>query len=156
MVRSLRMVFMALMVFVPCIAGSGPALSADTADTSVAISVGAELDGGTLHIRGTATVPDHAWIIYGVYVVADPQRRIVGYAQVSEGRFAALADVTAWPAGEIEVDAHFQIRLPARKQPKSVIARYGPNGERMHGEAVVQGGGGFRAAVASTTVTKPR
>jgi hypothetical protein len=48
-----------------------------------------------------------------------------------------------------------RVRLPEREQPAAVITLYGPNGERMTGEDVVEGGDSFHAAVASTTTVKP-
>jgi hypothetical protein len=122
----------------------------------VTISVQATLYGDMLRIRGTATVPDGALIIYAAYLAKAPRTRMVGFARVSGQRYAAEVDVSRWPAGKIAVDAHFQIRLPGRKQPADVIARYGANGERMTGPKVVHGGLGFRAAVVSTSVVRPR
>ena len=127
-----------------------------SADAPVTISVRAEVEGDVLNIHGSATVPDGAWIIYAAYRVAEPQQRRDGYARTKNGRFAAEADVSGWPAGEIAVDAHFQVRLPAHKQPDAVVTRFGRDGERMRGESVVQGGDNFRAAIASTKVVKRR
>jgi hypothetical protein len=133
------------------------AVAARAADRyHVAITVQATLHGDRLRIRGTATVPDGALIIYAAYLAKAPRTRKVGYARVSGQRYAAEVDVSRWPAGKIAVDAHFQIRLPARKQPADVVARYGANGERMTGPNVVRGGLGFRAAVVSTAVARPR
>lgn len=131
-------------------------VQAQPAGAPVAISVHAELDSDMLYIRGNATVPDGAWIIYAAYRVAEPQRRATGYAQVRDQRFTARADVSGWPPGDIAVDAHFQMGLPEREQPDAVVARFGRNGERMRGDDVVQGGSGFRAAITSTTIAKPR
>lgn len=121
----------------------------------VTISVRAELDGNSLRIRGRATVPDGAWIIYAAYSVAEPRWRVTGYTRIQDDKFAAEAHIGNWPPGEIAVDAHFQILLPEREQPPDIVARFGRNGERMRGKSVVQGGGGFRAAIASTRVIKP-
>ncbi|MBI1181240.1 MAG: hypothetical protein GC201_11835 [Alphaproteobacteria bacterium] len=125
------------------------------ADTAVAIAVDAVLSGDTLSIDGKATVPDGAWIVYAAYRVETPQTRETGYARVADGRFSATADVSGWPAGAIQVDAHFQTMLPAKRQPPAVIERYGESGERMTGPSVVEGGESFRAAIASATVQKP-
>jgi hypothetical protein len=142
-----------LVVLALGVAGGNPALSASA---SVAISVHAEIIDDVLHIQGNATVPNGAWIIYAAYRVAEPQRRVTGYAEVKAEQFAAQAYVSGWPPGEIAVDAHFQMRLPEREQPAAIIALFGRNGELMRGDNVVQGGGAFRAAIASTKVTKRR
>lgn len=138
----------------------GPGLVAGHAAAAekvpVTISVRASLQGNSLRIRGTATVPDDAWIIYAAYRHDAPRTRVTGYARVAHRRWAADVDVAGWPPGRIAVDAHFQILLPGRRQPAAVVARYGHNGERMTGPDVVVGGAGFRAAVASSAVTKPR
>lgn len=145
-----------LVVVVLGIAGTNQAQVAESADAPVAISVRAEFEGDMLHLGGGASVPDGAWIIYAAYRVAEPQRRVTGYTEIRDERFTAQANVSGWPLGEIAVDAHFQVRLPEREQPEAVITRFGQNGERMRGDDVVQGGGGFRAAIASTTVLKSR
>lgn len=134
--------------------GSDGSLAA--AEVPVAISVWAKVEGEILRIRGTATVPDGAWIAYAAYRVAEPQMRATGYARVEAGRFAAQVNVAHWPPGEIAVDAHFQMLVPGRTQPDAAAARYGPKGERMTGDDVVEGGASYRAAVASTAAVKPR
>jgi hypothetical protein len=58
-----------LVVVVSSIAAGHHALSAAA---TVTISVRAELEGDVLHIRGSATVPDGAWIIYAAYRVTEP------------------------------------------------------------------------------------
>lgn len=138
-----------LLLAISCV----PALSADA---PVAISVHAAIKDGLLRIHGSATVPDGAWIIFAAYRVADPQRRITGYAKIKDEQFTARTDVSNWPAGAIAVDANFQMRMRKHEQPAAVIARFGRNGEYMRGEEVVQGGGAFRAAIASTRVIKHR
>jgi hypothetical protein len=120
----------------------------------VSITVHAELGGSKLHIRGHASVPDGAWIIYAAYRRAQPRLRVAGYARVRRHSFGADVDVADWPAGKISVDANFQMRLPARRQPEAVVALYGAHGQRLTGPDVVRGGGSFRAAVASAEVTK--
>lgn len=152
MTRLFRALLLALAVGFGLVAGR--AAAADK--VPVTISVRASLQGDSLRIRGTATVPDGAWIIYAAYRPDAPRTRATGYARVAHRRWAADVDVAGWPPGRIAVDAHFQILLPRRKQPAAVIARYGPRGARMTGPDVVAGGAGFRAAVASTAVTKPR
>lgn len=144
-----------LFILTVTLAAAGAGGSLKVADAPVAISVRAVVEDDTLHIRGSATVPDGAWIIYAAYRLEEPQRRVTGYAQVEDEQFAAQIAASRWPAGKISVDAHFQVMLPARKQPDSVIDRFGPNGERMTGKDVVEGGGSFRAAIASTSVVKP-
>lgn len=121
----------------------------------VLISVRARIENHAVHIEGRATVPDDAWIIYAVYRRAKPELHVSGYAQVRRDRFTAVVDISKWPSGKIDVDANFQLLLPAREQPGAVIQRFGVNGKRMTGKDVVKGGGSFRAAVASTTVVNP-
>lgn len=121
----------------------------------VSMSVRARIDGHNLHIQGRATVPDGAWIIYAAYRTVKPDLRVRGYARVRHDLFKAVVDISKWPSGKINVDANFQLLLPAREQPKAVIERFGINGKRMTGKDVVKGGGSFRAAIASTTVVKP-
>ncbi|MCT9000300.1 hypothetical protein [Chelativorans intermedius] len=134
---------------------TAPSNSFSAGEIPVAISVQAAIEGERLRISGRASVPDGAWIIYAVYRPATPQRRTTGYAQIDDGRFSAKIDVSDWPPGEIAVDTHFQLLMPHRVQPDGVIDRFGPNGERMIGDSVVEGGNAFRAAIASTTVAKP-
>jgi hypothetical protein len=114
-----------------------------------------EIEGETLHLSGRATLPDSAWIIYAAHHIEEPQTRVRGYARVANERFSARADVPDWPPGEIAVDAHFQILLPEREQPEAVVDLFGEKGERMTGGDVVEGGAGYRTAVASTRVAKP-
>jgi hypothetical protein len=121
----------------------------------VSIAVHASVEGQTLRIRGTATVPDGAWIIYAAYRTSKPAMRDKGYAQVRDNRFTAAVDISRWPPGTITVDANFQTLLPSRQQPRVVIERFGAQGSRMTGDDVVKGGGSFRAAVASATAIKP-
>lgn len=134
-----------------CAAGTGHVLADGAA---VEISVRAAVEGETLNLRGRATVPDGAWITYAAYHAEKPQTRVTGYARVADGRFSARADVSGWPPGEIAVDAHFQILLPGREQPEAVVELFGEKGERMTGADVVEGGAGYRSAVASARVTK--
>lgn len=121
----------------------------------VVISLRARIEGQTLHIRGKATVPNGAWIIYAAYRPAEPEMRATGYARVRDDRFAAVVNIASWPPGQIKIDANFQMFLPRRVQPEVVIDRFGVNGKRMTGEDVVKGGDSSRAAVASATVVKP-
>jgi hypothetical protein len=154
MIRSIRRLGIATVLAV--FAGLAPAATgAAAADTvPVQFTIHAALTDGKVRLTGTATVPDGAWIIYVVYRADAPLTRSRNFARVEDGRYAAAVDVSAWPPGKIAIDAHFQILLPGRKQPDAVVARYGPNGERMVGPTVVKGGEGFRAAVVSTSVIK--
>ncbi len=79
----------------------------------------------------------------------------MGYARVAGHGYAAALDIAGWPPGDIVVDAHFQMMLPDRSQPAALQALYGASGERMTGPGVVEGGGGFRAAIASTVAGRP-
>ena len=132
-----------------------PGNSTLAGEIPVTISVQAIIEKERLRISGRARVPDGAWILYAVYRPAAPQRRTTGYSQIDDGRFSAKIDISDWPPGEIAVDTHFQLLMPDRVQPDEVIERFGPNGERMTGDSVVEGGSAFRAAIASTTVVKP-
>ncbi|MFC3230564.1 hypothetical protein ACFOGJ_25170 [Marinibaculum pumilum] len=124
---------------------------APAADSRVDIAVEAMADGNGLAVSGSATVPDGAWIVFAARRLAPPLRRVRGAARASGGHYAGSLDISGWPAGTVAVDAHFQVLLPGDlRQPPEVIARYGANGERMTGPSVVEGGGGFRAAIAST------
>lgn len=120
----------------------------------VAISLTAAAHGDVLDISGTVTVPDGAWIIYAAYRSGDLDSSVRGYVQVQNGHFEAQVDISRWPPGAISVDANFQVMLPDREQPAVVIDRFGPSGERMSGDSVVEGGLSFRAAVASATAVK--
>tara|TARA_B100000609_G_C16988966_1_gene317710 strand:+ start:161 stop:529 length:369 start_codon:yes stop_codon:yes gene_type:complete len=120
----------------------------------VAISVPAEIEGGVLYMRGRATVPNGAWVIYAAYRAAETERRVMGYVRAKDQRFTAPVGISRWPPGEIRVDAHFQVSLLSREQPDTVIARFGRDGERMSGKDIVEGGGDFQAAVASAKAVK--
>mgnify|MGYP001467097486 CR=1 FL=1 len=134
---------------------SGAAL-AEGGDRRVEISVTAVPEAKALVVGGRATVPDGAWIVFAARRLAPPLRRIRGAARAAGGRYAGSLDISGWPAGTVAVDAHFQVLLPGDlRQPPDVIARYGANGERMTGPSVVEGGGGFRAAIASTSAELP-
>lgn len=124
-------------------------------DVPLTLTVSADLHGNRLTVSGRATVPDGAFVIYGIYRTSPPERRVVGYARVGNERYAADADVSAWPSGEIAVDVHFQTLMPGETQPDAVLERFGEKGQRMTGHQVVQGGEGYRAAVVSTAVVKP-
>ena len=121
----------------------------------VDINVRGEIARERLRIIGTATVPDGAWVAYVAYSAADPKRRTVGMALVTDGQFSATADLSNFAAGQIVIDTNFQMLIPGRAQPGVVIQRYGPRGERMTGANVVVSGAAHRVAVASTTVVKP-
>ena len=121
----------------------------------VDINVRGEIARERLRIIGTATVPDGAWVAYVAYSAADPKRRTVGMALVTNGQFSATADLSNFAAGQIVIDTNFQMLVPGRAQPGVVIQRYGPRGERMTGANVVVLGAAHRVAVASTTVVKP-
>jgi len=139
-------------------ATASPARAAEDADTPpppVNMTLHAGLDGPKLTVEGDCSVPNGALIIYVAYLPKTPAKRIQGYAMVNHGHYKATIDVGAWPAGEIKVDADFQVYLQGLKQPDEVIALYGEKGERMTGPQVVQGGASFRAAATSTSVIKP-
>ena len=121
----------------------------------VVINVRGEIEGETLRIIGTATVPDSAWVAYVAYYAAGPKRRAMGSALVKDGQFTAEADLSDWPPGKIVIDANFQMLIPGRVQSDAVIQRYGPRGERMTGDDVINTGAAYRAAVTSTTVINP-
>ena len=136
-----------------CAAESGQ--PAAEAPPPVTFTLQAEIEGGKLHIHGDCTVPNGALIIYVAYLPKTPLKRIRGYAMVNHDHYKATVDIAKWPAGEIKVDANFQVYLQGLKQPDAVIALYGEKGERMTGPHVVEGGASFRAATASATVIKP-
>lgn len=137
-------------LLLPLMAGAtGPPAAAP-----VDLAVLATVESDVLRIHGKATVPDGSWIFYAAWQPDEPEARANGFTRVREEQFEAEIGVRGWPAGEIAVDAHFQMLLPGLRQPPDVIERYGRSGERMTGDAVIDGGGPNRAAVASTTALK--
>ncbi len=153
--------FFATLAVLMGIAPTTPDIARAADETSAAeappvnFTLHADLSGGKLDVHGDCSVPNGALVVYVAYLPKTPLKRIQGYAMVNHGHYKATVDVAKWPAGEIKVDANFQVFLQGLKQPDEVIALYGEKGERMTGPQVVEGGASFRAATASTSVIKP-
>ncbi len=121
----------------------------------VVITVRGQIEGKTLRIIGKATVPYGAWIVYVAYNATKPRQRATGSVFVENEQFTAEAGISDWAVGKIIIDVNFQMLISGRTQPAAVIQRYGPRGEWMNGDDVIENGAAYRAAVTSTTVTNP-
>ena len=94
------------------------------------------VEGSVVTARGDTSLPDGShiqmWATFwgdspGIHI-ADPVDAIV-----KDGVFTASFDLTGWPAGDVAVNALFEMD----GQPSEVATRYGPKGERMTGPRVV-------------------
>ncbi len=95
------------------------------------------VDGLVVTGRGETSLPDGShvsmWATFegdapGIHI-SDPAEAIV-----TEGSFAASFDLSGWPAGNVAVNALFEIDP---SQPTEVTTRYGVKGERLSGARVV-------------------
>lgn len=132
----------------------------------VDITLTATLSGTQVSLEGTATVPDGARLLYDmrhpsltdptVCQTAGRSCYAVGTALVEEGRWSASVDVAAWPPGEVNVSASFQmvLRVEGEEQSSEIVDLYGEKGERIIGEMVVEGVE-ETFAIARTTIVIP-
>jgi hypothetical protein len=97
----------------------------------------ASVEGLVLTGRGETSLPDgghiQMWATFwgdapGIHI-SDPADAIV-----KDGAFATSFDLTGWPAGEVAVNALFEMD---ESQPPEVASRYGTKGERLTGPRVV-------------------
>jgi hypothetical protein len=97
----------------------------------------ASADGLVLTGRGETSLPDgghvQMWATFwgeapGIHI-SDPADAIV-----KDGAFATSFDLTGWPAGDVAVNALFEMD---ETQPPEVATRYGTKGERLTGPRVV-------------------
>lgn len=110
----------------------------------VRIEVNGTVDGDTLTVSGTATVPDGALIAWeaGDALTNKPGGQMAfedGTALVTGGAFTFDVNVEGWPSA-IKVWVAFQTILgTSTKQPPEVVALYGEQGELMEGDTVTSG-----------------
>jgi hypothetical protein len=102
-------------------------------DASIAPVV--RLEGRSLVVDGTTTLPDGAVLDYGVTLDDLTEPSISNVMTVQNGRFGFAEDLTGWPAGPASLGIGFGVGW-GTQQPQSVVDRYGVSGERMTGPQV--------------------
>ena len=93
------------------------------------------LDGRSLMVEGTSTLPDGAVLDYGAALddLTDPS--ISKVTTVQNGRFAFAENLAGWPAGRASLGIGFGVGS-GTSQPQHVVDLYGASGERMTGPQV--------------------
>lgn len=128
--------------------------------TDPQLCLDASIFSRTLFVRGSTSLPD------GALVQVWATDSGTGYNQswttdtvsltVSNGAFSRSFDLSDWGAGTVTAFAQFEI---GPDQPKSLVSRYGADGERLHGPDVKpdysQGDPPPLAAQVSTDVDLP-
>lgn len=118
-----------------------PTETPELTSTDVELSIDGSFIGPRLNVRGTATVPNGAYVVYqlnGPEGCTDCEA--TGRVNVQNGEFAVSIDVSAWGAGEIRMWAAFQMPLVNAEQPTHVVELYGEDGGQMTGDTVVVDG----------------
>lgn len=89
------------------------------------------LEGQLLIIVGMANLIDGAMLDYEIMSELFEVPIIEGRAEVAGGQWQIEADLTGWPAGDIEIWVGFQPL--AGRQPGHVLELYGATGEMIAG-----------------------
>jgi uncharacterized membrane-anchored protein len=118
--------------------------SASVSARNVTLTNEPRLVGRTLYIEGTTDLPDHAVIEWELrHELLFVRRDLPMHTMVTEGhtvvrghRYAVAVDVSAWPAGSVEVWVAFQPRSYGTPQPAHISMLYGPSGEWIEGDKV--------------------
>jgi galactose oxidase-like protein len=95
------------------------------------------VDGVVVTGRGETSLPDASHVqMWATFWGDAPGIHIsdVADATVRDGSFAQSFDLTGWPAGQVAVNALFEMDV---SQPVEVTVRYGAKGERLSGPRVV-------------------
>lgn len=112
--------------------------------TEVELAVSAKVMDDTILIEGTATVPDGAFVFYGLEPEAcaadslGPECSAGGALEVHDGRFTGRAVVSAFPPGQVDVWVVF--RVVGNEQPSFVVETYGELGQNIVGPKVEETG----------------
>jgi hypothetical protein len=112
-----------------------PYLGLPFARVEASITPVVRLDGRSLVVDGTTTLPDGAILDYGVTLDDRTEPSISQVMTVQNGRFGFAADLTGWPAGHASLGIGFGIGW-GTPQPQAVVDRFGASGERMTGRQV--------------------
>lgn len=135
------------------------------ATRTVHLTVAPHIRGSVLIISGTTNLPDHARIDWQARHAEMNTRRDFavehmsnsGRVTVRGGRYYARLDLSAWPAGEIEVWVAFEPLAYNNDQPRSVTKLYGEYGQQLTGPNVEVNGqfrNMFRAVAVERVVLK--
>ena len=109
-----------------------------------ALTSSSRVVGRTLVIEGTTDLPDSAVIEWELRHESLFKRRDIpisrmaseGHTVVRGRRYTIAVDLSAWPAGQVEVWVAFQPLSYGTRQPAFVNQMYGLSGERIEGENV--------------------
>jgi hypothetical protein len=122
---------------------------------SVSLSVEPRVEGTTLIIAGTTSLPDGARLIYRAVSSVAVSQRVDGWVTCAGGRFRTGEDVSSWPPGTAQITMTFDPE--AADQPTSLRKRCGENGTLLAGDSVVQcGPGKVVEALGEVTLSGPR
>jgi hypothetical protein len=110
----------------------------------VTLTSSSRIVGRTLFIEGNTDLPDSAVIEWELRHESFNIRRDIplsrlaseGHTIVRDRHYTVAVDLSAWPAGQVEVWVAFQPLSYGTRQPACVNQLYGRNGERIEGENV--------------------
>jgi hypothetical protein len=111
----------------------------------VQLSLEASLQDNTLLVRGETNLPDKTILAYEVVPVDDALfgqygPYAYGIVPVDNGAYAININTAEFPSGVVEVWVRLLIGPGAVEQPQEVVALYGPSGEKLTGQHVVEYG----------------
>ena len=149
------MVFILIAVFIliPTSSSTPEAPLVNPIPPDVIISFEPFISGKLLTINGAATVPDGAFIAYEVTSKDLPALEAFadGNAEVKDGKWVAMADLSKFPKGQIEIWAAFQTILgTTTHQPPEILRIYGEMGEKITGPQTKKSGDITRAEIVKT------
>ena len=147
---------LALLALGCAVPGAGTTTTpAESGTEPVRLTVQPRSEWRVLWIEGDTDLPDGALVNYrATHELARaapaedwPATNLIdsGRATVQDGHYWARVNTLNWPAGEVEV----QVQFPLPPQPPDVETRYGPFGEQLTGENVIDLGGMKAIEVAS-------
>ena len=153
----------ALLLAVACEEKEDTEETVEQADTTVNLTLEANLDGDVLTVEGTTDLPDAALIAYEVRherLTTDvelPLEQLFaeGNMTVSDGGYTSTVDLKDWPQRSIEVWVAFQtIHGKGAEQPAQIIERFGELGENLEGPNVIDLGEVGKRVELTTTVQR--
>lgn len=92
------------------------------------------VEGDTVRVVGTTTLPDGALIDYLLWR-ADAREGLGGAVEVRDGRFAFEQDLTGQPRGRWDIEVSFST-VWGSEQPKHITDLLGAEGEHLAGPQV--------------------
>jgi hypothetical protein len=112
------------------------------------------LEGRSLVVEGSTTLPDGAVLDYGVTLDDRTDPSISRVTTVQNGRFAFAENLTGWPVGRASLGIGFGVGW-GTSQPQRIVDRYGASGERMAGPQVWTDSGDTRLELDIPLVINP-